>query len=597
MAYAASLSSKPKLRKSLTGLDIFLISFSGMVGSGWLFGVLAGPVYAGPSIIFTWVIAGFFFIILALVFSELGAMFPYSGSLVRFNEYSHGPTSNFKLGWAYLVGAVATPPVEAAAITSFISSFVPSLYNPKLSILSTQGVLVAIGFLALFILIQYVGVNIFGKTNAILTWFKIGLIILTIIFAAALIFNAKNFFALPGGFLPYHISGIFIAMVPAGIIFSYEGFRQGLDYAGEAKNPQKSVPIGMISAIIAAMAVYILLQIVFIGAINWRAAGVPVGNWVGLKSSAWSANPFYYAFHSTGVPFLIGFSFLLVIGAVISSAATLGVFTGTSARSLYGMSKMNYFPELFSRIHPKLQTPWVSIVLTFIMGALFLLPFPSWYALVGINATFTVYSYLSVGITNVVLRKTSPDLKRPYRTPFLSVLGPAGFIIASMLVYFSGWSVVSFLVLIVNGGLPLFVLSPYGRKVFGIKLNTAIIFSVVYWILLIVLGVLFIYSLLSFPYYWVLFSVIIGISPYWLYRASKRTAKNVIRAYSWVIVYDILLGIISYYGSLGTNVITFPLDYVIFAVASGLIFFFATRIGYHTEKIQAFKAGVETLEE
>ncbi len=590
-------NNTPKLRKSLSSLDIFLISFSGMVGSGWLLGVLAGPSYAGPAAILTWVIAGFFFIILALVFSELGAMFPYSGSLVRFNEYSHGPASNFKLGWAYLIGALATPPVEAAALTSFISSYIPGLYNSKISLLTTNGVLVSIGLLALFIFIQYVGVNIFGKTNAIMTWFKMGAILLTIIFAAAFIFNAKNFFSIPGGFLPYHASSVFVAMVPAGIVFSYEGFRQGLDYAGETKNPERSVPLGMISAIIAAMVTYIILQIVFLGAINWTAAGVTVGDWSALQSSAWSANPFYYAFNSTGTPLLVGFAILLVIAAVVSSAATLGVFTGTSGRSFYGMSKMNYFPELFSRIHPKFQTPWISIILTFIIGALFLLPFPSWYALVGINASFTVYAYLTAGITNTVLRRTSPDLKRPYRTPLLYILAPAGFIVASMLVYFSGWSIISFLLLIVNGGLPLFVLSPYGRKIFGIELKTSALFSLIYWILFIILGVIFAYSLLPFVFYWTVFSVIIAASPFALYRLSNGNARNVIRAYSWLVIYDIVLGIISYYGSLGTDAITFPTDYILFAVISGLIYVFATRIGYTTEKVILFKEGNESLAE
>lgn len=591
------LNNTPKLRKSLTSLDIFLISFSGMVGSGWLLGVLAGPSYAGPGAILTWVIAGFFFMILALVFSELGAMFPYSGSLVRFNEYSHGPASNFKLGWAYLIGALATPPVEAAALTSFISSYIPNLYNTKISLLTTEGVLVSIGLLALFIFIQYVGVNIFGKTNAVMTWFKMGAIILTIIFAAAFIFNSRNFFTLPGGFLPYHASSVFVAMVPAGIVFSYEGFRQGLDYAGETKNPQRSVPLGMISAIIAAMITYIILQIVFLGAINWSAAGVTVGNWSALENSTWSSNPFYYAFNSTGTPLLVGFSILLVIAAVVSSAATLGVFSGTSGRSFYGMSKMNYFPELFARIHPRFQTPWISIVLTFIIGALFLLPFPSWYALVGINASFTVYAYLSAGITNTVLRRTSPDLKRPYRTPLLYILAPAGFIIASMLVYFSGWSIISFLMLIVNGGLPLFVLSPYGRRIFGASISQSVLFSSVYWVLFIILGVVFAFSLLPFVYYWAIFSAIIAVSPYWLYRISKGAAKNTIKAYSWLVIYDIVLGVVSYYGSMGTNSITFPTDYIIFAVASGIIYVFATRIGYNTEKIKLFKEGNESLVE
>ena len=121
-------------------MDIFLISFSGMVGSGWLLGVLAGPAYAGPASILTWVVAGVFFIILALVFSELGTLFPYSGSLVRFNEFSHGPVSNFYLGWAYMIGAIATPPVEAAALTGFISSYVPGIYNSSVALLTPLGV-------------------------------------------------------------------------------------------------------------------------------------------------------------------------------------------------------------------------------------------------------------------------------------------------------------------------------------------------------------------------------------------------------------------------------------------------------------------------
>jgi amino acid transporter len=225
------------------------------------------------------------------------------------------------------------------------------------------------------------------------------------------------------------------------------------------------------------------------------------------------------------------------------------------------------------------------------------LPFPSWYALVGINASFTVYAYLTAGITNTVLRKTSPELKRPYKTPFLYILAPAGFIVASLLVYFSGWSIISFLLLIVNGGLPLFVLSPYGRRIFGIDLKTSILFSLFYWILFIVLGVIFAYSLLPFVFYWTIFSVIIAASPFALYRLSRGNARNAVKAYSWLVIYDIVLGIISYYGSLGTATITFPVDYIIFAVISGLIYVFATRIGYTTEKVILFKEGNESLTE
>jgi amino acid transporter len=579
-----------KLKKSLSSVDIFLISFSGMVGSGWLLGVLAGPAYAGPGAVLTWVVAGIFFIILALVFSELGTLFPYSGSLVRFNEFSHGPVSNFYLGWAYMIGAIATPPVEAAALAGFISSYVPGIYNSSISLLTPLGVVVALALLAIFIVIQYVGVNIFGKSNAIMTWFKMAAIVMTIIFAFAFIFHARNFFALPSGFLPYGPSSIFAAMVPAGVIFSYEGFRQGLDYAGETKNPKKSVPVGMIGAMLAAMATYILLQIAFIGAVNWKAAGVPVGDWHALLSSTWSANPFYYAFHSTNEILLMGFSIFLILVAVISSAATLGVFAGSSARSLYGMAKMNYIPDFFGRIHPKFRTPWISLVVTFVIGTMFLLPFPSWYALVGINASFTVFAYLAAGITNTSLRKTAPDMERPYKTPFLTVMAPLGFVIASMLVYFSGWSIVSLLLLIVDGGLPIFLLSHYGRRTFGITLKTASVFSLVYWSIFIFIGVVYALSLLPFPAYFTLFSATIIITMFALHRLSKGKAIAQLKASVWVVIYSILLGIVSYYGSLGINIIQFPYDYIIFAILSLAIYFLAINTGYHTEKLKEYQA-------
>ncbi len=579
-----------KLKKSLSSVDIFLISFSGMVGSGWLLGVLAGPAYAGPGAILTWIVAGIFFIILALVFAELGTLFPYSGSLVRFNEFSHGPVSNFYLGWAYTIGAIATPPVEAAALTGFLSSYVPGIYNSSISLLTPLGVVLALVLLAIFIVVQYVGVNIFGKSNAVMTWFKMGAIILTIIFVAAFIFHASNFFTLPHGFFPYGPSSIFAAMVPAGVIFSYEGFRQGLDYAGETRNPKKSVPLGMISAMLAAMATYVLLQIAFIGAINWKAAKVPVGDWSALLASKWSANPFYYAFHSTNEILLIGFSIFLIIVAVISSAATLGVYVGSSARSLYGMARMNYIPAFFGRIHPRFRTPWISLVITFIIGAMFLLPFPSWYALVGINSSFTVFAYLAAGITNTSLRKTAPEMHRPFKTPFITVMAPLGFVIASMLVYFAGWSIVSLLLLIVDGGLPIFLLSNYGRKTFNIILRTASLFSLVYWVIFIFIGAVYALSLLPFPAYFTLFSATIIITPLALYRLSGGSAQIHLKASVWVVVYSIFLGIMSYYGSLGVNIIPFPYDYIIFAIISLAIYFIAINTGYHTDKLKEYQA-------
>jgi hypothetical protein len=111
------------------------------------------------------------------------------------------------------------------------------------------------------------------------------------------------------------------------------------------------------------------------------------------------------------------------------------------------------------------------------------------------------------------------------------------------------------------------------------------------------LGIIFALSLLPFVYYWTLFSAIIAASPYALFKLSKGNARNVVVAYSWLVIFDIVLGIISYYGSLGTDYIAFPADYIIFAVLSGIIYVFATKIGYTTEKVVLFKEAKDSLAE
>ena len=221
---------------------------------------------------------------------------------------------------------------------------------------------------------------------------------------------------------------------------------------------------------------------------------------------------------------------------------------------------------------------------------MFLLPFPSWYALVGINSSFTVFAYLAAGITNTSLRKTAPEMERPFKTPFLKVMAPLAFVIASMLVYFSGWSTVALLLLIVDGGLPIFLLSRYGRETFRINIRSASLFSAVYWVIFIFIGTVYALSLLPFAEYFALFAATIVVTPYLLYRMSGRTASIHIRASIWIVVYSIILGVMSYYGSLGINAIPFPYDYIIMAIMSLAIYFIAINTGYHTDKLKEYQS-------
>jgi len=589
------LGEEVKLKKALNTWQIFFISFSGIFGTGFLFAILSGAAYSGPAILVTWIIAGLFFIIFGIVFTELGTMFPFSGSLVRYHIFSHGSAGNFQIGWTYLVGAIAGPPVEVVGMITLASVFAPQLYDPHLGILTTLGILVAIGLMGFFALVQYLGVNIYGNINAGLTILKVGVIILMILFGFALIFRPENLYALRGHFAPYGYGTVFSALVVTGIVYSYTGFRQGLDFAGEAKNPSKSLPIATIWAVVVSMVLYILLQIVFIGGINWSAAGVSVGNWRGLYTSQWTGNPFYYEFLASKINILVGFALIVVAIAIISPFTAMGVYSGTAARSIYGFSKSSYLPKFLGKVDKRFKTPAIGILVSFIIAILFLLPFPSWYLLVGITSSFGVYSYMQAGVTAAVLRKTKPNFPRIFRTPFGSVLFPLSFVLASMLVYWTGWSIVRDLVYIVDGGLPLFLMAKKGREIFKLNNRQLSVYSAIYWIGLAISAYFAAIMPGNFFLYWGILAVLTIAGYFVLYSRSGYSREA--RALSWTVFYNAIIMIVSYFGSLGTNSITYPWDYLIFLVVSIGFYYYIVHIGFETDEMKEFESNKFIVQE
>ncbi|MGC9072118.1 MAG: APC family permease, partial [Acidilobus sp.] len=454
-----------------------MLGITGMIGSAWLFSALGAVGVMGPAAILSWIIAGIFFILMVFSFAELGGVFPFSGSLARYNHYTHGTISNYLLAWAYFIGAVTTVTTEAVAIVEYASAYLPWAWNSQLGVLTPLGVLVAAGLVLLFFAIQLVGVHVYGWFNRLITAWKLIIPTLTFILLLALYFRPLNVVKVPGGFFPYGTAAVFSGMITTGIVYAYEGFRQGLEYAGEAKNPQRDVPLGSILAILVTIAVYVLLQLAFIGGVNWTNANVSFGNWSALASSSWSAHPFYSELTATGIPILIGFAVLLLIDAIISPAGTLGVYVGTSARNMYGMSRVGYIPRFFSGIHKVFRTPWVALVASTIIAIAFLVPFPTWYQIMTLSAVATVYNYLTAGITNHALKRLAPDLRRPYRPPAWFVVYPVSFIVAALFIYWSGWTYVNAIIDLVVIGLPLLLLGPY-RSQLGLTWGYATTFSV-----------------------------------------------------------------------------------------------------------------------
>lgn len=529
-----SETSDQKLRHALSTTDLLMLSLGGIIGSGWLFAAAGASTLAGPAAIFSWIIGGLIVLVIALVFAELGGMIPRSGAIVRYGGYSHGGFAGFMFGWAYFLSAVSVPPIEAEAVITYAGTYINGLVYPN-GVLTGEGILLAMLLTAIFFVLNYLGIRVMGKANTGITWWKLIIPVATVLALFAVGFNASNY-SLSTGFIPYGWPAVFSSISLAGIVFSYLGFRQALDYGGEAKNPQKSVPRATIFSVLIGIALYTMLQIVFIGHVTWPT-GVTPGDWAALSGPIITA-PFATAASAAG---LVVLTYVLYADAYISPSGTLNVYLGTSQRTLYGLATLKSLPKSLTKVHEKYRVPVLPLVISTLVGFIFFAPFPSWYKLVGFISSSTVFTYIVGGSSLMVLRKHAAELKRPFRLGGSSVIAPIAFVGASLIVYWSGWPVVGYVAAAIFLGL-------------------------------IVYGVLKV--------------------------ASKNDVVNIftkqaLRAGAWVPAYIVALVILSYLGETdygGIGVLNFPVDFVVTIIVALLFYFWSVKSGYRTEEIEQMVA-------
>jgi amino acid transporter len=246
---------------------------------------------------------------------------------------------------------------------------------------------------------------------------------------------------MPGG-----IKALFGALPSAGIIFAYSGFEQADQLAGEIKDPGRTLPRAIMLSVLIGTVVYILLQLAFIGAIN--PGELSHGGLVGLVCpatgtcssavSAINAGPFAAV---AGLAALGWLATILRIDAFVSPSGTGLIYTTGTSRVSYGLARNRYAPQFFGRVSAN-GIPWVGLIFAFLVGLLFLLPFPSWHSLVGLITGASVLMYAGAPLSLGAFRGQVPDANRPYRMPAASILAPAAFIVADLLIYWSGFEVV-----------------------------------------------------------------------------------------------------------------------------------------------------------
>jgi len=227
---------------------------------------------------------------------------------------------------------------------------------------------------------------------------------------------------------------VFSAMATGGVIFAYQGFEQAVQLGGESANPRRNMPLAVVGSMIIGVVVYVLLQIAFIAALD--PANLSHG-WTKLAFNG-LVGPFAGLAAGVGLAWL---AILLYVDAAISPGGTGLLYTGASARVSYALGHNRWWPRALAQLSERGIPIW-STLLSFAIGILVFLPFPGWQKLVGFITAASSLSYGMACVALASLRRQDPERERPFRLPLARVLAPFGFVVANLVVYWSGWSTV-----------------------------------------------------------------------------------------------------------------------------------------------------------
>jgi amino acid transporter len=429
--------SGASLAREIGIIGLLWASMGSIIGSGWLFGAQRGLLNAGPAAVLSWVIGGVCILVLALVHAELGAMYPLSGGSARFPHYAFGGVAGAGFGWFSWIQAVTVAPIEVSAMILYLThySFASDWLNTDQTLTHT-GLAVAIALMAIMCVVNYFGVKILAFTNSALTWWKVIVPVFTVLIVLLLSksgLHGSNFHA-ADGFNPSGVKGILVAIPAAGIIFSYLGFEQADQLAGESKNPKRDIPVAVIGSIVLGLIIYIGLQIAFLVALPPSMIG---DTWSTMKAPFFGSfdGPWAQVASGVGLGWLAS---ILYLDAVVSPGGTGLIYTAAGARVSYGLARNNYFHSIFASL-TKVKVPWFGVLISFIAGCVCFLPFPSWQSLVGLITSASVLMYAGAPLSFGAFRRRLPEAERPFRLPLGQVFSPLAFVVATWIIVWTGW--------------------------------------------------------------------------------------------------------------------------------------------------------------
>lgn len=439
---AAAGSAERRLRKDLGFAGLTAISFSNIVGSGWLFTALYAAQIAGPAALLSWIAAGALCALVALVLIELGASRPEGGGTARWPLYANGRLAGSLVGWSVLLSVGGTA-AEISAIMQYAGHYLPWLYSGE--VLTWPGVAVAVVVSTVLTALNWFAVKLFGRLNNLVTVFKIAIPVVTVVALLASGLHPGNVTG-HGGFAPYGYGACLTALAGGGIVYSVNGFQAPVDFSGEARDARRTVPLAVLAGIGLAVLMYLALQVAFLLAVPEQ-----------LLARGWAGVDFDSPFGQLALVLnLHWLSTLLYADAVLSPGGSAYVGVAVDARHTYALAKNGTLPRWFVQVHERVGIPRRALALNLALIVVFLLPFGGWQQIVSVMGDMYLVTYAASAVAAAVLRTRDGGQVAGW-VPGLRWIAPLSFVAASAFVYWSGWHDLRIALPLVLLGLPLFL--------------------------------------------------------------------------------------------------------------------------------------------
>ena len=440
--------AKHGFNRALSATNLTTLGIGAIIGAGIF--VLTGQAaaqYAGPAIVISFIISGFACGFAGLCYAEFASLIPISGSAYTYAYATLGEFLAWIIGWdlilEYLVAASTVSvgwsgyvvsflndlglhiPTQLTAATNTVLLNVPdmgwkAITNSLVQELSTKGIAIdslphvtalfnvpAVFIIALMTVLLVLGIKGSARFNNIMVAVKLLVILLFIAIGFAFVqaqhwapFIPKN----TGEFGHFGWSGIFRG---AGVVFfAYIGFDAVSTAAQEAKNPARDMPIGILGSLFICTILYILVAIVLTGLVSYTSLNVPDPIAVGVN--AMGASMFWLR------P-------IIKIAAIAGLSSVILVMLMGQPRIFFSMASDGLLPPIFAKVHKKFRTPYVGQILTGVAACILagILPISTQGELVSIG---TLLAFVIVCVSILVLRKTKPDLPRPFKTPLVPLV-------------------------------------------------------------------------------------------------------------------------------------------------------------------------------